>query len=338
MRRRVRRSAQLDPVKLLLRELEHREAPSESLSFLSGQMFYGVAALAAQPPARVAPPVTAAKPAAAGDGPIISGIFAADPVAARPRPTRPGRAPRNMLHRRTGRRPRTAWADPWAGWVDGAFPNDGIRPAPVAPPADDAGAGKGGGGEHRPELPPGPTSPATPAGATGMAAVAGQDAGVAPVGAATPTATAAKGSKGAGSPAGTGSPFPWAQPPAGSGGLIRSAVVYGSGTTVFTPATLTHPSYVVDANKGAVLSEAVINNDFSKFAVDLRAQVSGATVGTYTWDTSGASDATSVSGGEHVPIAVHLGHVHRRRPDRGDHPDRGLRRRRQPVPDVPLPA
>jgi RHS repeat-associated protein len=59
-----------------------------------------------------------------------------------------------------------------------------------------------------------------------------------------------------------------------------------------------YPSYVVDANKGVVLIDSanVSNYDYSTWAVDLRAQVSGATVQTYTWDFSSAPDAASISG------------------------------------------
>jgi YD repeat-containing protein len=56
------------------------------------------------------------------------------------------------------------------------------------------------------------------------------------------------------------------------------------------------PLYVYDANKGVTLPGGVPLNDFSTWAVDLRAQVSGATVSSYSWNLSQAADATSVSG------------------------------------------
>ena len=296
MRRRVRRSVTPDPVKLVLRALEEREAPSESLSFLSGQMFYGVAARAGQPAARVAPPATAATAATAAMTGATTAAHSA-PIRLTPPPTDAARSAATVVSGSDRAATVTAWADPWAGWVDGAFPNDGLGPAPVTPPADDAGAAKGGGGNAAPGGPPGPSNEAAAGGAAGTAALARQDAGVDPAAAAAPApAHAAKAAKGAAGTTGSGSPFPWAQPPVTTGGLTPLSVTYGAGTTVFTPATLTHPSYVVDANKGAVLSEAVVNNDFSKFAVDLRAQVSGVTIKEYDWDTSGATDATSVSG------------------------------------------
>jgi hypothetical protein len=53
---------------------------------------------------------------------------------------------------------------------------------------------------------------------------------------------------------------------------------------------------VLDANKGVVVTPNVVQHEFSTWAEDLRAQVSGATVATYTWDLSQAPDAVSVSG------------------------------------------
>src|SRR5262249_21940440 len=51
---------------------------------------------------------------------------------------------------------------------------------------------------------------------------------------------------------------------------------------------------VYDANKGLTLPSGVPINDFAEWDVDLRAQVAGATVASYDWDLSAASDATSV--------------------------------------------
>jgi YD repeat-containing protein len=69
--------------------------------------------------------------------------------------------------------------------------------------------------------------------------------------------------------------------------------------TLRDPASLTSmddPLNVLDANKGIVLTAGYAQNDFASWAVDLRAQVSGSTISTYSWDLSGASLATSVSG------------------------------------------
>jgi hypothetical protein len=54
--------------------------------------------------------------------------------------------------------------------------------------------------------------------------------------------------------------------------------------------------WVLDANKAIVLNQNVAENDFSNWSEDLRAQVSGATVSTYSWNLTNAPDATSVSG------------------------------------------
>jgi hypothetical protein len=54
--------------------------------------------------------------------------------------------------------------------------------------------------------------------------------------------------------------------------------------------------WVLDANNALVITPGVTQTDFSTYPVDLRAQVSGGTVTSYSWDLSSAPDATSVSG------------------------------------------
>ncbi len=56
------------------------------------------------------------------------------------------------------------------------------------------------------------------------------------------------------------------------------------------------PLWVLDANKAIVVTPGTTENDFSNTAMDLRMQVSGATVSTYSWDLTGAPDTTGVSG------------------------------------------
>ncbi len=56
------------------------------------------------------------------------------------------------------------------------------------------------------------------------------------------------------------------------------------------------PMWVLDANKAIVLNQNVAENDFSNWNEDLRAQVSGATVSTYSWNLTNAPDAGSVTG------------------------------------------
>jgi YD repeat-containing protein len=54
--------------------------------------------------------------------------------------------------------------------------------------------------------------------------------------------------------------------------------------------------YVLDANKGIVVTPGTADNEFSNWAMDLRMQVSGASVTSYSWDLTNAPDATSASG------------------------------------------
>jgi|GEM_PF-1838684 len=56
------------------------------------------------------------------------------------------------------------------------------------------------------------------------------------------------------------------------------------------------PMWVLDANNALVITPGVTQTDFSTYPVDLRAQVSGGTVTSYSWDLSSAPDATSISG------------------------------------------
>ena len=56
------------------------------------------------------------------------------------------------------------------------------------------------------------------------------------------------------------------------------------------------PLWVLDMNKGLVLTPGVPGHEFSNWSMDLQAQVSGATVSSYSWDLTQASDATGVTG------------------------------------------
>ena len=56
------------------------------------------------------------------------------------------------------------------------------------------------------------------------------------------------------------------------------------------------PLFVLDANKAVVVTPGVTEHEFSTWGMDLRAQVSGATVSSYSWNLSGAPDAVNVSG------------------------------------------
>jgi hypothetical protein len=50
------------------------------------------------------------------------------------------------------------------------------------------------------------------------------------------------------------------------------------------------PLWILDANKGIVVTPGTADNEFSNWAMDLRMQVSGATVSTYSWDLTNAPD------------------------------------------------
>ncbi len=299
MRKRIRKSVKPDPIRLVLRELEKREAPSESLSILGAHMYFGAAAQSLPSlSARTAPLPAPSSQAALADANLDARAMTWSIAlpAAQDEAAQPAAALSSESQSATAA---AAWADPWGGWVDGEFPGPASHPAPYAPPADSSHTGGGGGGGNVAAAPASTTIHPQPAAASGgMVATPSQNSPGAPGSTAAPaadgkaqaSARTADGADGGGS----GSPFPWANRP--SSGGAAPTITFGPGTTVFTPATLTHPSYVIDANKGAVLTEAVVNNDFSNWPEDLRAQVSGATVGTYTWDTTGATDATSVTG------------------------------------------
>jgi hypothetical protein len=63
------------------------------------------------------------------------------------------------------------------------------------------------------------------------------------------------------------------------------------------PASPTHdPLYVLDMNNGLVIPSSTTQNTFSSWSENLLAQVSGATVSSYSWSTTGAPDATNISG------------------------------------------
>ena len=56
------------------------------------------------------------------------------------------------------------------------------------------------------------------------------------------------------------------------------------------------PLWVLDANKAIVVTPGTTENEFSNTAMDLRMQVSGATVSTYSWDLTNAPDASGATG------------------------------------------
>jgi YD repeat-containing protein len=296
---RTPKSAEPERIQLVLRELERREMPSESLSFLAGGMFFGGRETNPTPPARTAQERTdkdstdAARAAFETSRNSIN-LPATSEESGGSSATQVAHGPAPLAAKGT------AWADPWGGW----YGEDGDA-GPVAAPVrsgghsgdDDAPRGGGGSGAPSDGLAGRVDRPAQ-FGSPGQMPATPTDPGNVPAatpvkGAATPAAAAAVAHKGLAG-GGSGSPFPWVVAPGGAGPL--SAIAFGAGTTVFTPAMLLHPSFVVDANKGAVLTEAVINHDFSDWSVDLRAQVSGAPVTGYAWSFNHPGDVAGVTG------------------------------------------
>jgi YD repeat-containing protein len=91
-------------------------------------------------------------------------------------------------------------------------------------------------------------------------------------------------------PAGATAPSPWnvslPTPP-----VVRPPVQRGPHLN-----NSADPLWVLDANKAIVVTPGVTEHEFSTRNMDLRAQVSGATVATYNWDLSQAPEAASVAG------------------------------------------
>jgi RHS repeat-associated protein len=56
------------------------------------------------------------------------------------------------------------------------------------------------------------------------------------------------------------------------------------------------PMWILDANKAVVVTPGTPENEFANWSMDLRAQVSGATVSTYAWTMTSAPDAINVTG------------------------------------------
>jgi YD repeat-containing protein len=84
-----------------------------------------------------------------------------------------------------------------------------------------------------------------------------------------------------------------------SGGSFAGGLS-GGAFSFFEPLGLQGPSgdplWVLDANDAIVVTPGVVEHEFSGWSVDLRAQVSGATVASYNWDLSEAPDAVNVTG------------------------------------------
>jgi hypothetical protein len=291
-RRPVRPTRRFHPVRLGIEFLERRDVASETFSVLSANLG-PAAAIAAVGPASV--DMTVAEPAAtrkrAADRPELHA-----PVHFRAVPRDQG-APAATTADRGG-----VWVggDPAGGFGMGLFddlmanvppPQGPVILAPLADLPPLGGGGDGGAAFFQSSAgvsaAAGTTAAAPPAaleGATAPARSAAQTAGGTTTGGATPARTTGS----------FASPFPWAQPSADQ--VSVSPEIDTDAGLVLEAASLTYPSYVLDVNKGAVLSEVVVNHDFAEWAADLRAQVSGATVQGYQWDFSFAPDVLNVTG------------------------------------------
>ena len=147
-------------------------------------------------------------------------------------------------------------------------------------------------------------------GAGGMAALlaaagsAGGSAAASPAGPAAATAQAAsraapRASMPAAAP--SGSPLDAVLPSAGSGGSALPGSTpdptHGNSSGPSELSFPYYPAYVLDNNDGVALFPGVTQYALPGTYADLKAQVSGTTVSSYNWNTSGLSGATSISGG-----------------------------------------
>ncbi len=83
----------------------------------------------------------------------------------------------------------------------------------------------------------------------------------------------------------------------GSSNLVVSAgATGGNGKSPPPPDAQPALIWVLDANNAIVVTPGVTKHDFSGWDVDLRAQVAGGTVSSYSWDVSNAPDVTATGG------------------------------------------
>src|SRR5207244_12859675 len=99
----------------------------------------------------------------------------------------------------------------------------------------------------------------------------------------------------------TGSPASFASSSStsttGTGGTLTSSTSSPSPSKPKPPPPpMPDALYILDANTATSVLSGVTQHSFSTWAMDLRAQVTGGTVQTYSWDLTNAPDATSVGG------------------------------------------
>ncbi len=184
-------------------------------------------------------------------------------------------------------------------------------------------------------------------GAGGMAALlaaagsAGGSAAAGPAGPAAATAQAAsrarpRASMPAAAPA--GSPLDAVLPSAGSGGSALPGSTpdptHGNSSGPSELSFPYFPAYVLDNNDGVVLFPGVTQYALPGTYADLEAQVSGTTVSSYNWNTSGLSGRDQYLGRQHLP--AHLEMAYRRADGRERVGDALGYGRKQPYRDVHL--
>jgi hypothetical protein len=77
--------------------------------------------------------------------------------------------------------------------------------------------------------------------------------------------------------------------------VVGGGAIGGNHKTPPPPDGQAAPIWVLDANNAIVVTPGVTKHDFSGWDADLRAQVFGGTVSSYSWSLTNSPDATSVS-------------------------------------------
>ncbi len=274
MRKRIRRSVKPDPIRLILRELERREAPSQSLSILAA----GIPAASWLPDANmgshVAQSVGYQTPSV--DTAFLPLSFVGDQSTTPPAEDSAPPASTPPLEDADALAAGSGW---WGAFGDEV--NEDIGPPTAAPTGGNAPAATppgGGGGSGAPANLAAPAATARPS----AAAASGEMA--APAlrpnygdGPSTPSSSQSSGSP----PSHPGMTPDFTSP---SFTAVANPFAVGSGNV-----------WVMDVNNGVTVLPGVTQHAFSEWSVDLRAQAIGKAVSSYSWDTTDASDASSPS-------------------------------------------
>jgi RHS repeat-associated protein len=289
----------LDPIRLVLRELERRETASETLNFLLN----GLPAI--NWPTEPAPVIRTASETWTGGLTVQSNPAALSlAVHLGPGPQADAEPPSHPVFEPSTADARTDWStamsddtgddfsipvsapspampaqvgNPSAGG-GGSSAITNVAPVAAAQPqqavsggvaANPAAAADGGGAATAPKSAPAPSSPHTGAGPAPSRPETGTFS--------PPTFTAVAN--------------PFARGTA-SGGGASSRLSFGAELSDSSTGAV----YVLDFNTGVTMLPGVTQHSFAGWSGDLRAQVIGAPVSSYSWDTSAAPDATDISG------------------------------------------